>query len=76
MGTADPGGTRHRGGRNGTPMPVQDLLECCADKRVSVVMAKRSIEVRIEQGADDANLTRAVELLGETLHKGPWDEAA
>jgi hypothetical protein len=59
-----------------TDEAVQGLLDCCADKHVSVVMAKRSIEERLETGADDPSLTRAVELLSETLHRGPWGEAA
>ena len=59
-----------------TDEAVQNLLDCCADKRVSVVMAKRSIEERLEGGADDPALTRAVDLLAETLQKGPWGEAA
>ena len=59
-----------------TDAAVHDLLDCCADKRVSVVMAKRAIEERIEQGADDPTLPRAVEYLNETLHQGPWSEVA
>jgi len=61
---------------------VRDLLECCADKRVSVVMAKRHIEERMEESGDgeggdgDPTLARAIEILGETLEKGPWGEAA
>ncbi|HEY7283153.1 MAG TPA: hypothetical protein VID47_16325 [Actinomycetota bacterium] len=59
-----------------TDAAVAALLDCCADKRVSVVMAKRSIEERITEGAGDPALARAVELLDETLHRGPWGEAA
>jgi hypothetical protein len=59
-----------------TDAAVADLLDCCADKRVSVVMAKRSIEERIAEGADDPTLARAVEFLDATLHRGPWGEAA
>ena len=59
-----------------TDAAVQDLLECCADKRVSVVMARRAIEEKIQEGSDDPTLPRAVEYLGETLHQGPWDEVA
>ncbi len=64
------------GGGMDTDEAVADLLGCCADKRVSVVMAKRSIEERMGEGADDPTLPRAVELLDETLHRGPWGEAA
>jgi hypothetical protein len=57
---------------------VRDLLECCADSRVAVVMAKRHIEERVEESGDaeDPTLARAIGILGETLEKGPWDEAA
>jgi hypothetical protein len=59
-----------------TDAGVQDLLECCADKRVSVVMAKRSIEERIGATGGDPSMARAVELLDETLHRGPWGDDA
>ncbi|MFL5797123.1 MAG: hypothetical protein ACJ77A_04210 [Actinomycetota bacterium] len=58
-----------------TDTAVRELLDCCADRRVSVVMARRSLEERM--GADeDPKLARAVEILGETLRAGPWGEVA
>ena len=59
-----------------TDTAVNELLDCCADRRVSVVMAKRSIEERMATEGEDATLPRAVEILDETLHRGPWGEAA
>jgi len=59
-----------------TDSAVGTLLECCADKRVSVVMAKRALEGRLQETGEDPTLTRAVELLNEVLVRGPWGEAA
>lgn len=64
------------GAGTATDDAVRDLLDCCADKRVSVVMAKRSIEERLADAGEDPALSKAVEYLDETLHQGPWGAAA
>jgi hypothetical protein len=59
-----------------TDTAVRELLDCCADRRVSVVMARRSLVERLEGGGADPTLSRAVEILDETLRAGPWGEVA
>jgi hypothetical protein len=39
-------------------------------------MARRPIEEQLQQAGDDPTLARADEILGETLHQGPWGEVA
>ncbi len=48
---------------------VQDLLSCCAGKRVSVVMARRHLMDEEDGQKEEAG--RAVELLGEVLRRLP-----
>ena len=59
-----------------TDTAVRELLDCCADRRVSVVMARRSLEERMRAEQQDPTLARAVEILDETLRAGPWGEVA
>jgi hypothetical protein len=58
-----------------TDTAVRELLDCCADRRVSVVMARRSLEERMAAD-EDPTLVRAAEILEETLRAGPWGEVA
>ena len=48
---------------------VRELLSCCGDKRVAVVLARR--EVLDEGGGSDATKQRAGELLDEVLLRLP-----
>ena len=48
---------------------VRELLSCCGDKRVAVVLARR--EVVDEGGGSDATTQRACELLDEVLLRLP-----
>jgi hypothetical protein len=47
-------------------LAVRDLLECCGDNRVSVVMARRLILERSEPRSD-GDAVRATELLNAVL---------
>ncbi len=51
---------------------VEQLLECCADKRVSVVVARHHFLEVLEENSGDPVAARAVEILDGALVKGPW----
>ncbi len=47
-----------------------DLLECCGDNRVALVLARRHLLERTSESQND-HATRAAELLEQTLHRLP-----
>ena len=52
-----------------TDQAARELMECCGDKRVSVVLARRSVSEQ-DDGTDPMN-ERAGELLDEVLRRLP-----
>ena len=54
-----------------TDSAVRELLACCGDHRVSVVVARRTLS---EANGDDARsvTARAIELLDVALERGTW----
>lgn len=65
----------HAGLRTERDEAVDDLLAVCGDNRVAVVRARREISERSEEEPGDTSVVRALELLDETLRRGPWDVA-
>jgi hypothetical protein len=55
-----------------TDAAVTELLECCGQKRVSVVVARHHFLEVLEENATDPVAVRAVELLDEALVRGNW----
>jgi hypothetical protein len=54
-----------------TETAVQELLACCGDHRVSVVVARRAL-TEDGDGNGDRRIGRAVELLDHVLAEGSW----
>ena len=51
---------------------AQELLECCASKRVSVVVARQHFQDEAERDPEDPIAPRALEMLDAALAKGNW----
>jgi len=51
---------------------ADDLLACCASKRVSVVVARGHFGEALESDPNDDVARRAVELLDAALRRGDW----
>jgi hypothetical protein len=51
---------------------ADELLACCASKRVSVVLARRHFDEAVERDPGDETARRALELLDATLQRGDW----
>lgn len=56
----------------GTDEGVKELLACCADKRVSVVMARRRFADELAESPDNSVASRALQLLDAVLERGTW----
>jgi hypothetical protein len=54
---------------------VAELLNCCAGKRVSMVVARQRIEEALKDKPDDLVKARAVRFLDGALEQGSWDVA-
>lgn len=54
---------------------VVELLDCCAGRRVSIVLARQRIEEALKATPDDLLKARAVSLLDGALERGSWDVA-
>jgi hypothetical protein len=52
-----------------TDAAVRELLACCGDHRVSVVVAR---QVLSEDVGQDPTVSRAIELLDFVLERGTW----
>jgi hypothetical protein len=50
---------------------IRDLLECCAEKRVPVVLARQQFMRDVEERPADPVASRAVELLDRVLERIP-----
>jgi hypothetical protein len=50
---------------------IRDLLECCAEKRVPVVLARQQFMRDVEESPTDPVVSRAVELLDRVLERLP-----
>lgn len=55
-----------------TDEAVEELLGCCAEKRVAVVMARRRLEETLEDGTGTGATQDAIELIDLTLARGDW----
>jgi hypothetical protein len=57
----------------GTPIDqaVQELLECCKERRVPVVLARQQFLKDLEEGPSDPVATRAAELIDRLLERLP-----
>ena len=51
---------------------AHELLECCASKRVSVVVARQHFQEEAERNPDDPTASKAVEMLDAALATGNW----
>jgi len=51
---------------------AQELLEGCASKRVSVVVARQHFQDEAERDPEDPIAPRALEMLDAALAKGNW----
>ncbi len=54
---------------------VAELLDCCAGRRVSMVVARQRIEEALRDTPDDLVKARARSLLDGALEQGSWDVA-
>jgi hypothetical protein len=59
--------------REGAPTEeaTRELLECCGDKRVPVVLARQGFLKDLEERPSDPTVGRAVELLDQVLDRLP-----
>jgi hypothetical protein len=48
------------------------LLDCCAGRRVSVVMARQALQEEAIRNPDDESYGRAVEYLDKLLTEADW----
>jgi hypothetical protein len=57
----------------GTPTDeaVREVLDCCKDKRVPVVLARQQLHKDLEDRPSDPVLSRAAELLDHVLERLP-----
>jgi hypothetical protein len=57
----------------GTPTDeaVREVLECCGDRRVPVVLARQQFLKDLEDRPSDPVVTRAAELLDQVLERLP-----
>jgi hypothetical protein len=51
---------------------ARELLECCASKRVSVVVARHHFLEEVERNPEDGVALKAVALLDAALARGDW----
>lgn len=51
---------------------ADELLACCASKRVSVVVARGRFSEALENDPNDRTARRAVEMLDAALSRGDW----
>jgi hypothetical protein len=56
-----------------TEEAIQELLDCCKDKRVPIVLARQQLLTDMEAGHSDPNVGRAVELLDQVLGRLPLE---
>lgn len=54
-----------------TDAAVSEILLCCGDHRVALVLARRTL-AESEGGAGNGGTRRAVELLDLALERGSW----
>ena len=54
---------------------IAELLDCCAGRRVSLVVARQRIEDALKASPDDPAIERSVSLLDGALGRGSWDVA-
>ena len=54
-----------------TDEAVEEILNCCGDKRVSVVLARQQLVEGLSTAADERVAVRAAELLDHTLERLP-----
>ena len=54
-----------------TDVAVRELLACCGDHRVSVVVARQKVAEAEGEGQDDT-VGRAIQLLDSVLERGSW----
>jgi hypothetical protein len=54
-----------------TDAAVSEILSCCGDHRIALVLARRTLEEG-EGGAANGTTRRAVELLDFALERGSW----
>jgi hypothetical protein len=54
-----------------TDAAVSEILSCCGDHRIAVVLARRTL-AEGEEGAANGATRRAVELLDLALERGTW----
>jgi hypothetical protein len=57
-----------------TQQAVDTLLALAADRRISVVLAKRQLEAEMQEETLNQTATRALELVEEVLVRGTWAE--
>ena len=54
-----------------TEEAIRELLECCGDKRVPVVLARQQFLKELEERPSDPVVSRASELLDQVLGRLP-----
>jgi len=54
---------------------VEDLLQCCAGRRVAAVHARQVLLERVEADPGDETAARAMGFVDEMLHRDVWDVA-
>jgi hypothetical protein len=52
---------------------VEELLDCCAGRRVSVIVARQRLEEDLTDVANDRRKADAIQFLDRVLERGSWD---
>jgi hypothetical protein len=59
----------------GHEQAVDELLGCCSGRRVAAVIARRSLQERVETSPDDRVASTALGFVDDMLGRDVWDVA-